>query len=411
MDLEAEQKALKYYRWLQPAIHKYLPTSPFQTLAVIVAALFLGSMIKDLFLVANIVLVERLVQLVMFDLRKQFFRQALRWDAAAFGENRNSELLSHFTYDLNTLSSGLNSLFGKSLREPLKMLACLIGACFISWRLLVLSLLISPPALYLMQRLAGSIKRANIRAMQEMSQLYNKLTETFSGMQTVKAFTMEAFERNRFHHSAKQFYHKSMKIVFYNALTKPITELLGIGVISLALISGAYLVLNRQTELLGIPMCDRPLSLSSLLLFYGLLAGISDPARKISEVFGSLQAGLAAADRVLPVIDREPTITDPPSPRVPVRPHRRLTFDNVHFHYQPGQQVLQGIDLEISHGEAIAIVGPNGCGKSTLVNLLLRFYDPVRALGTSMIIDLREDAHARLAGTLRIGESADAFVR
>jgi ATP-binding cassette subfamily B protein/subfamily B ATP-binding cassette protein MsbA len=150
----------------------------------------------------------------------------------------------------------MNTRLGKAVREPLKMLACLIGACFISWRLLVLSLLISPPALYLMQRLAGSIKRANIRAMQEMSQLYNKLTETFTGMQTVKAFTMEAFERNRFHHSAKQFYHKSMRIVFYNALTKPITELLGIGVISLALISGAYLVLNQETHLLGIGAQD-----------------------------------------------------------------------------------------------------------------------------------------------------------
>ncbi len=389
-DLQAEQVVLQQYRWIRPYIFKFLPSNPFQTLLLIVGVLLLGTALKDTFLVINMVLVERLVQLAALDLRKQFFRQTLRLDLAAFGSARSSELLSHFTHDLTSLVTGLSTLYGKVLREPLKMLACLIGASFISWRLLLLSLLISPPCLFLLQRLSQSIKRANRRAMEEMSQLYNTLTETFTGIQTVKAFTMEGFERNRFHQSAKQFFHKSLKIAFYNSLTKPVTEVLGIGVISLALVAGAHLVLNQETHLLGVRLCDTPLSLSQLLLFYGLLAGVTDPARKLSEVFATLQAGAAAAERIYPMMDREPVIVEPAHPKSPASPHHRLIFENVYFHYQLNQPVLRGVDLEIKHGETVAIVGPNGCGKSTLINLLPRFYDPTSGAVRFDDIDLRD---------------------
>ena len=389
-DREAEIEAAQRYRWLQPYIHQYMPTTPFKTLMYIVGALLIGTALKDAFLVANLVLVERLVQLAAFDLRKQFFRQTLRLDLAAFGDSRNSELLSHFTYDLNGIVLGLSTVFGKAMREPLKMTACLVGASFISWRLLLLSLMVSPPALFLMQRLSKSIKRANRRAMEEMSQLYGTLTETFNGIQTVKAFTMEGYERNRFHLSAKEFFHKSLKIVFYNSLTKPITELLGVGVISLALVAGAYLVLNKETHLLGIRICDTPMSLGKLLLFYGLLAGVTDPARKLSDVFASIQTGFAASERIFPMMDREPAVLEPESPKKTARPHHRLLIDDVHFHYQEDQPVLNGVSLEVKFGETIAIVGPNGCGKSTLTNLLPRFYDPVSGSIHFDDVDLRE---------------------
>lgn len=390
VDRLAELQATEQYRRIQPYVHAYLPTTPFNTLLMIVGILIAGTALKDLFLVANLVLVERLVQLTAFDLRKQFFRQTLRLDLASFGNSRNSELLSHFTYDLNCAVLGLSTLFGKAMREPLKMVVCLIGASFISWRLLLLSLIVTPPALFLMQRLSKSIKRANRRAMEEMSQLYNTLTETFTGIQTVKAFTMEGFERNRFHQSAKEFFHKSIKITLYNSLTKPITEILGVGVISLALVAGAYLVLNGETHLLGIRICDTPMSLGKLLLFYGFLAGISDPARKLSDVFVIIQGGAAACERIYPVMDRTPTMSDPAVSRSTTKPHHRLVINDVEFHYEPGQPVLKGVSLEIKYGETIAIVGPNGCGKSTLINLLPRFYDPVRGSIRFDDVDLRE---------------------
>jgi len=160
--------------------------------------------------------------------------------------------------------------------------------------------------------------------------------------------------------------------------------------IGAALIAGAYLVLEHQTHLLHIRMSDRPMSLGSLLLFYGFLAGVSDPARKLSDVFNRIQKAAAAADRIFYMIDRESRITDPPAPvRVP-RHHRSLRMENVQFSYRPGLPVLEDIDLEIPFGESVALVGPNGCGKSTLVNLVPRFADPTEGRVLIDGVDLRD---------------------
>jgi len=388
--LKAERQALNGFGRLRPYIHAWAPDDPFQTLVLVVLALVVATIVKDACIVANLMLVERVVQLTTFDLRKQFFRQTLRLDVASFGEGHDSELLSRFTYDMGAVGGGLNNLFGRLIREPLKMAACLIAASWISWRLLLFSLLISPPAILLMRILARAIKRASRRAMEEMSQLYNTLTEAFGGIQTVKAFTMEPFERNRFHLAAKQFYRRAMRIAFYNSLTKPVTEMLGIGVISLALTAGAYLVLEHETHLLGIKLCDRPMEIGMLLLFYGMLVGVTDPARKLSEVIGAVQNGVAAADRIYALMDREPTITDPPNPRSPASPHRRLVIEHVDFQYQPGRPVLQDVALEIPFGRTVAFVGPNGCGKSTLMHLVSRFYDPTAGAVRLDDVDLRD---------------------
>lgn len=388
--LEAEQTALARIRWVAPYVRQYLPDDSFQTLVLVIGALIVGTAVKSAFFIADQVLVARLANLAIFDLRQEFYRRTLRMDLASFGDKQTTELLTRFTHDTESLAAGIKALFGKVVREPLKMLACLIGAAFICWRLLVLTLLVAPLFAYLVGALAQSLKRANRRALENMSQLYGILDETLGGIKVVKAFTMEGSERRRFHRNSKSFLAKAGRIAWYDSLTRPLTEVLGMVTIGLALLAGAYLVLSGETHLFGLRLCDRPLSRSSLLLFYGLLAGISDPARKLSEVFSSLQRAAAAADRIYALLDREPAVADSPRP-VPLRRHaREIVFDNVSFGYQPGQPVIEGISLRIPHGETIAVVGPNGCGKSTLVNLVPRFYDPTAGRVLIDGIDLRE---------------------
>jgi ATP-binding cassette subfamily B protein/subfamily B ATP-binding cassette protein MsbA len=326
--------------------------------------------------VANNVLVERLAQLATFDLRKLFYRRTLRMDVATFGDEGTSDLMSRFTYDMENVANGLGVLFGKLVREPLKMVACLIGAALICWRLLILSLVIAPLAAYLVSWLGKTLKRANRRAMEKMAQIYNTLEETFRGIKIVKAFTNEPQERKQFHRRSKEYYKTAMRIAAYDSLSHPMTEVLGILAISLALLAGAWLVLKGQTHLFGIPMSTRPLGLPSLLLFYGFLAGTADPLRKLSDVFSRLQRAVAAADRIFDRLDREPLVRDPERPVAAPRHHRDLVFEGVDFAYRPEQPVLRGVSLRIPFGQTIAVVGPNGCGKSTLANLIPRFYDP-----------------------------------
>jgi ATP-binding cassette subfamily B protein/subfamily B ATP-binding cassette protein MsbA len=388
--LEAEQQVVRFLERLQPLIHRYLPSSPFQTLVVIVLALVAGTLVKDGFLMANMMLVERLVHRMMFDLRKHCFRKVLRLDVKEFGDKGTSALLSRLMHDTGNVAGGLNQLFGSAIREPLKMLSCLVLASLICWQLLLFSLILAPLALFLIKRLSQSIKRASRRGMEEISRMYGVVSESFNGIQTVKAFTMERHERWRFHRSAKQFLANSMKLTFYNALTKPITEVLGISVISLALVTGAYLALTQEMYIFGVRMTDRPLDPKLLLVFYGLLAGISDPVRKLSEIYSAIQGAVAASDRVFGLVDSQPSIVDPKNPRPMPEHFLRLQFKQVHYHYTPERPVLRGVDLEIKAGESIAIVGSNGCGKTTLVNMLPRFFDPL--VGAVLLdgVDIRE---------------------
>ncbi len=389
-ELQVERRALSTRQFVRPWVERLLPRDPFQTVVVIIVTLVVATMVKGFFLFANAWCVSRLEQRLTFDLRQRLFRKALRMDLRQLGQERTSGLLSRCHSDIQYLATGVKALYGTGVREPLKMVACLVGASFISWRLLLFSLVLTPLAAYSVRKLARSIKRANRRVLDEISQLYTVMSETFDGLQTVQAYTLERRERRRFFQISKQCLQKSNRISYYNALTKPLTETMGIAVISLALLAGAYLTLNQETHIFGLRLTDRPLDLPSLLVFYGLLIGTTEPARKLSEVLNSIQAGVAAADRFYPMLDLPETIVNPASPRELTRPHQQIEWHQVSYHYHADTPVLKNVSFRVQFGETIAIVGPNGCGKSTLMQLLPRFFDPVEGAVRWDGVDLRE---------------------
>ena len=373
---KAAEKAGAWYSWGKRHVAPRLPKDPFQTLILLIGFLLLGTVVKSLFVIANSILVTRLAQLGTYELRKLFFRRTLRLDIATFGNEGVTDLMSRFTHDSQNVAIGLKALLGKMVREPLKMMVCLVGAALISWRLLLLSLVIAPLAAILIRWLAGTLKRANRRAMEEMARLYTTLEEAFRGIKIVKSFTMERRERNRFHLNSKQYYTRAMRIARYDALAHPLIEILGMLIIALALLAGGWLVLKGETHLFGIRMSARPLDLGMLVLFYSFLLGAADPARKLSDVLTQIQRAAAASDRIYAMLDREPEVRDPKRPRPLARHCRHLAFEGVEFAYTPGRPVLHDVNLKIDFGETIAIVGPSGCGKSTLASLIPRFADP-----------------------------------
>ena len=394
------QRAEKF-RWLSPAAHRWLPTTPFQTLAVVCALVMASTLVKNVFRVINQILIARLGNRVGLALRTQFYEHLLRLDMRAYSHQGRGDLMNRCTTDLNFMSRGVQTLFGLAIREPLKMIACFIGAALVSWRLLLLTILIVPPTAYLIRVLAKSLKRANRRAMEELSSIYETLTETLAGMKLIKAFTMESAERAKFEESAYVYYRRQMRIATYNSLVSPITENLGIAMVLTAALAGGYLVLNRQTHLFGvIPISDVPLTHGAMSVFFAMLAGMSDPARRMSNVFNDLQQAAAASDRVYQVLDTEPTIKDVAEPKPLPRLSQALRFEHVDFAYHEDKPVLHDIDLEVAAGETIAIVGTNGCGKSTLLALMPRFYDPTAGRITIDGVDISEvrlqDLRARI---------------
>lgn len=378
--LEAElaqvQLRQRQYEWLRPWIQRLTPRDPFSTLCFILGLLLLGTVLKSAALVTNSILVARVAHQTILQLRRQLFAHALRLELNRPGQESAAQMMSRFTHDMNAIHGGLTILLGKMTREPLKMFACLAAAAYICWPLLVFSLLVVPPAGWAIWRLGRLLKKANRKAMEEMAQLYGTLEEALRALPIVKAFTMEPYERRRFFDTCRRYYVKGMKIAMYDALTNPVTEVLGITIISLAMIAGAYLVLHQKTTFLGITISAQPLSMPELVLFYALLAGAADPVRKLSDVFSGLQAAFAATDRVYALLEKAPDVREKPGARSIPRHRKHLVFDHVWFGYVPGRPVLRDINLTIPFGETLVIVGGSGCGKSTLVGLIPRFFDP-----------------------------------
>ncbi|MCG8451167.1 MAG: ABC transporter ATP-binding protein/permease [Pirellulales bacterium] len=389
-DRVAESAWLTSYEMFLERGQQWLPTTAFGTLTLICLALFAGTLLKSVFRVAGAFLMARLGHLVNFELRKQFYRRTIRLDLGTFRGTTPGDLMNRFTTEVGSIAAGTQTLFGMAVREPLKMIACLCVAAYVSWQLLLLTLISAPLAIYAIHWLAKALKRANRRASEEFSVVFDHLEETFGGMKVIKAFTMESRERSRFHRASKQYYRRSMRIAFYNSLASPVIETMGVGMILAAMIAGGYLVLNEQTHLFGIRISEKPLTHGWITLFYASLAGASDPVRRFSSVFNNLQRAAAACDRVFELFDRTTQIKDPTAPvELPTR-LGRVRFQDVSFAYQPDEPVLDRVNLEVASGETVAIVGPNGCGKSTLMNLLPRFYDPCRGAVTIDGHDLRE---------------------
>lgn len=387
--LQAERRWLARCEYFQPVAARIMPSTPFRTLVLVVGVLLIGSIVKSCFLVINVILVERLGQRLTFDLRKEFYRKTLQMEMAHFSKERTSNLLSHFTHDVDAISGGVLTIFGRAIREPLKIVACLVGAGYICWRLLFFSLVLTPLAVWAIHRMAQSLKRANRRAMDEMSRLYARLTESLEGIAIVKAYTMERRERRRFHLVGKEYYQRALRISQRHAWTKPATELMGISVICVALLAGGYLVLNEETHLLGIRIASAPLDFETLMTFFALLAGISDPFRKISDVYHELQRAAAAAERVGELMEKTPAIVPADNCTPIAESLRELDVCGVSYRYPGGPLVLNDITMSLRSGETIAIVGPNGCGKSTLLSLLLRFHDPDAGIIRWNGIDIR----------------------
>jgi len=380
--LYAYQVARKY-------IYRFLPADCFQALAWVILLVVAGVIFKCFFEFAQESLVGSVVNLSLFDLRNRFYRNAIHLDVDQFGEQGSSELMARFTNDMESLGTGTKTLLGKVVAEPLKALACVVGACYISWQLTLMFLILVPIAVFILARAGRIMKQATRRLLERMSNIYKILQESFQGIRAVKAFTMEPYERRRFRMATRDYYRKAMLVVNIDALADPIIEVLAVAAVAGALLAGSHLVLHQATHFFGMRMTEQPMEAAELLQLYIYLAAIADPVRKLSSVFTRIQSACAASDRIFDFVDRRPRVkanSDGPRLRRPnllaptpsahlVQPFY-IEFRDVCFSYQPGYPILYDIHLGVRAGETIALVGSNGSGKTTLLGLLPRFYDP-----------------------------------
>jgi ATP-binding cassette subfamily B protein/subfamily B ATP-binding cassette protein MsbA len=309
-------------------------------------------------------------------IRLKIFDKALELDRAQFMRQGSAGFMAQVTATADMLASGITTTYGGAITEPLKLLACLGCAFMVSWRLTLACLTLAPVVGFLMVWLNRRIRGVSRGVLARSQGFHHVLLEALNNVLTVQAYTMEPFERQRFRNCTGDMMKAGMWHSFYYALANPITEILGIGMVATSIAVGAWLVINQQTHIFGVPMTEQPMTVPGIMIFFGFLIGASDPVRKLSSVITGLNVGIVGAQALYPLLDTPSRLVEAEHPRPVPSPHREIRLEGVSFSYDGIDTVLADVNLSIRFGERVAIVGPNGGGKSTLVNLICRFYDP-----------------------------------
>lgn len=401
----ASRKLLTLRR-VQKDVLPYVPVDEFKAFGLILCVLFVAELIKGFFVYWQEVLIGSVIQRVIMQIRTQCLEKVLALDYQTLARDGTSGLMSRFTYDTEQVAQGIMLIGTRVVREPLKCLACFTLAMWVNWRLTLLSVFFLPLLGLFLNWYGHILKRASRRVMDSMSRIYKVLEETLEGLKIVISFGAADRHHAQFRRENDRFYTKAMRVVRIDAFAKPTMEILGLLAMFIAMLPGAYLVLQQKTDIWGIRLTNDIMTAPGLCMLYALLLGMLDPCRKMSATFSRVKRCSAALDRIFELVDREPQVREPAAPRNLPRLSESLEFRDVTFQYQARDErdarapALRNINLTVPSGEVVALVGPNGCGKSTLVSMLPRLYEPTRGSVFFDGIPIRETRFADLRGQI-----------
>ncbi len=304
------------------------------------------------------------------DIRNAVYRHLHILSLGYFTNERTGNLISRITNDVAVINTGISATFLNLVREPLLIIVFLSIAFSLSWRLTLLSLLVLPFALYFISKLGLRIHKESWVTQERMADITSVLQETITGMKVVKAFGMEEFENKKFQKETWRYFKSLLKIARIRNLASPITEFLSVIVGVVIIWYGGMQVLEFGT-----------MRASEFLTFLIAIFQIMPPVKELTSVNNRIQESTAAAKRVFEILDVEPDVKEVENPIELKEFKSEIVFDDVWFSYggdNNGDFVLKNINLVVKKGEILAIVGPSGAGKSTLIDLIPRFYDPVK---------------------------------
>jgi ATP-binding cassette, subfamily B, bacterial MsbA len=308
---------------LAPWLDRFLPKDPFQTVLMVVTLIVFSTFLKHIFMLAGTMMVGWVAMNISRDLRLRVFDKAIELDRAQFMRHGSAGFMSQLTHTTDMLAGGITAVYGGAVTEPLKIIACLAGAFCISWQLTLACLTLAPVVGFLMIWLNRRIRSVSKHILSRSKGFHHVLLETLNNVLTVQAYTMEDFERQRFRNCTGDMLRTGMWHTFYFALANPITEILGIGMVATSIAVGAWLVINQQTQIFGITMTDRPMTVPGIMVFFGMLIGASDPVRKLSGVLTGLNMGVVGAQALYPLLDTPSSFAKPQRQRLSLRPTAR----------------------------------------------------------------------------------------
>lgn len=302
----------------------------------------------------------------MKDLRDQAYRHLHKLPMSYFKKERVGNLISRFTNDVTIIQSSISATFSNLIKEPLTIFVFLLIAISISWRLTLFAFLILPFSMSIIAWIGFKLRRQTAKLQSKLADITSVLQETISGVKVVKAFAMEDFENKRFMNETRSFFKLVVRIVFVRNASSPLTEFLSVIVGAFIIYYGGLLVIEENS-----------LSASQFLGFLFAIFQLMPPIKELSSVNNRIQEASAAAERIFEILDTQPLIKDSENAIELKSFNSHLEFKDVSFKYEDSEEwILKNVSFKANKGEVIAFVGPSGGGKSTLVDLIPRFYDP-----------------------------------
>jgi len=301
---------------------------------------------------------------VLRDLREKMFNKIISLPVSYYAEKRKGDVMARMLGDVNEVQNSFFMILELIVKEPLTILFSLIAMISISWKLTIFVFIFIPISGLVISVIGKSLKGKSTRAQQENGYLISITEETLSGLKVVKGYNAENYFSKIFNDSINRLYNLTNAIAKKNNLASPMSEFMGIVVIGVLLIYGGNLVLVEGS-----------LKGSDFIAYIGLAYNILTPAKAISKASYQVKNGMAAAERVFEILDTPNVIQDTDRSLDLNTFNDRISIKNVTFSYNGEYNVLKNFNLEIPKGKTVALVGQSGSGKSTIANLLMRFYD------------------------------------
>lgn len=332
-----------------------------------------------LYMVMGIVVIALLKNLVLYfslfslstirvgvskDLREKIYRKVLRLPLAFYSEEKKGDMLSRMTNDLMEIEFSVIGTLEILFKSPMQIVIFLASLFMMSWELTLFAMFFLPTSGYFISRMAKSLKGAAERGKSKLGELITLLDETLGGLRIIKAFNGEKVFNRKFDRYNSEYFHLMVRLYKREYLSSPTSEFIGITVVSVLLWYGGNLVFKGEGGLTG------EFFIAYLIVFSQIIS----PAKALTEGLFRMSKGAASIDRVNDILHAHESIGDKPNALDLPAFEREIEYENISFAYNT-EQVLDGVSFKLKKGETLALVGPSGGGKSTLANLLPRFYD------------------------------------
>jgi ABC-type multidrug transport system fused ATPase/permease subunit len=314
------------------------------------------------------------------DLREQLYKKVVSLPIGFFTEERKGDVISRMTNDVNEVEASIMSTLDMLFKDPVMILVYLVTMFCISWQLTLFVLVLLPIAGLLIGRIGRSLKKASSRGQEQNAEILTQIEETLSGLRVVKAFNAEGKLLTRFQgliNSTRKTFNKINRRYY---LAHPVSEFFGTMLIAVLLWFGGFLILGNGSTI------DAATFIYYLVIFYSIIG----PAKDLSKASYSIRKGMASLERIDKILNTKNNIRNKENPSKLIDFKSVIKYEGVKFAYQEDRVVLKGINLEIGKGQTIALVGQSGSGKTTIADLLPRFYDPQEGRITIDGIDVRD---------------------